>query len=92
MSEIRVDPQFLINLASRVRRVANDLQQYATYGGTNLSSAPPVSDAYNSLDKDWNFNRDKLVKELDALAAGFDAAQQALVEADRDTANQLRDG
>ena len=92
MSEIRVDPQFLINLASRVRGVANDLQQYATYGGSNLSSAPPVRDAYTSLDRDWNFNRDKLVKELDALAAGFDAARQALIEADRDTANQLRDG
>lgn len=89
MSEIRVDPQFLINLSSRARRVARDLENYTHHGGCNLNSAPTVARAYAELGKRWDFNRGKLVKGLDALADSFDAAREALLEADRSAANEL---
>lgn len=91
MSEIRVDPQFLINLSARVRRVARDLENYTHHGGCNLNSAPSVADAYAELGKRWDFNRGKLVKGLDALADSFDETREAILGADRSVANELSD-
>ncbi len=91
MSEIRVDPRFLVNLSARARRVARDVKNYTHYGGCNLNSAPSVARAYAELGKRWDFNRGKLVKGLDALADSFDAAREALMEADRSVANELSD-
>ena len=89
MSEIRVDPQFLANRASRLRRVARDLENYTRHARSNLSSAPSVANAYDELGERWDHSRGKLAKELDALAQAFDAARDAFVELDRSLADQL---
>ena len=89
MSEIRVDPQLLLNLAVRVRQVARNLENYTHHGGCNLNSAPTVARAYAELGKRWDFNRGKLVKGLDALADSLNETREALLEADRSMANEL---
>lgn len=89
MMEIRVDPQFMFNLASRVDRVASDLERYSRYGACNLSSAPRVAQAYASLGKDWDHKRKGLAKELRALADAIRQSREALIKADRDSAALL---
>ncbi|MCY4425255.1 MAG: hypothetical protein OXC06_19505 [Acidimicrobiaceae bacterium] len=90
MSEIRVDPQFLTNLASRARRAATDLENYTRHGGCHLDSAPSVESAYRELGGRWDHSRGKLVKELNALGDAISTAREAFVVADRSSADQLR--
>ena len=90
MTEIRVDPQFLTNFESHVRRVARDLQNYTRHGGCNLSSAPTVANAYGELGGRWDHSRGKLAKELYAFADAINTAREAFVEVDRSHADQLR--
>lgn len=89
MSEIRVDPQFLVNLSARIDGIATSLDGYTRHGACDLSSAPTVAGAYAKLGKRWDHNRGKLVKELRALADAINASRQALVEADSSSAKLL---
>ncbi len=91
MTEIRVDPQFLANLSTRIDGIATYLDLYTRYGECNLSSAPTVADAYAYLGTRWDHNRGKLIKELRALADAIDSSREALVEADRSSAALLDD-
>lgn len=86
---IRVDPQFLTNLAGRLNGVASDLRRHSAHAAYGLASAPLVEGAYNGLSGRWDFNRGRLANSLDDLAEAFRSARQAFVEADQDMASQL---
>ena len=88
-STIKVDPQFLANLATRIRRVSTDLRQYSSHAACNLDSAPPVANAYRDLGGRWDHNRGRLADTLDELAEAFRSARQAFMDADREMAEQL---
>ena len=90
-STIRVDPRFLTNLANRLDKTAGDLRSNSNHGGCSLSSAPPVQSAFQSLGERWDFNREKLAKQLDSLAAGFRKARDDFVTTDSELAS-LVDG
>lgn len=86
---IRVDPQFLTNLAVRIRRVASELRQHSAHASCGLASAPPVEDAYSDLNGRWNHNRGRLADSLVGLAEAVQTTRQAFMDADRDMADQL---
>lgn len=86
---IKVDPQFLTNLALRIRRISTDLRQYSAHATCNLDSAPPVANAYKDLGSRWDFNRNRLANTLNGLADSFQSARQAFMDADREMADEL---
>ena len=90
-TEIRVDPQFLTNLAWRLSRVASDIRRHSSHARCGLASAPPVEGAYSDLSGRWDFNRGRLANSLDDLAEAIQSTRQAFVEADQDMASQLKD-
>ena len=89
MTEIRVAPQFLRNLAGRILTVANDLQRCSDRGEQHLTSAPDVEDAYQKLGHDWDFRRRQVVDVLSYLADSLIIAGQKFSEEDRQLANEL---
>ena len=71
MAEIRVDPQFLVNLANRIQQAADELRSFSSRGESNLASAPEVAEAYRNFGQKWDQRRNELADALAHLADSF---------------------
>lgn len=92
MSEIRVDPQFLENLASRLESASRSLRGYSCLDSGRLACTPELDRAYEDLGNKWDEKRNGLAESLDALASGFITTAQSFETADREMGDKLRSG
>jgi len=88
-SEIIVGCQYLNNLASKLRRTADDLRDFTHLPRCNLASAPKVGGAYDHLSGKWDERRGKLAEALETIACGFDKASEEFARVDSELAGKL---
>ena len=90
MAEIRVDLQYLTNVASHIREVEHSLRNFSTLAASALYSSPVVRVAYSDFSKRWDERREALANGLSTIAEGFDMTRQNFEQADSDMAAQLQ--
>ena len=89
MSQIRIDPQFVANLATRIQRTSSELRSLSSRGTCRLTSAPTVANAYDDLGEKWDYRRDQLAGALDELAGNLIKAKNTFQASDAQLAADL---
>ena len=91
VSEINVVPQFLTNIASRIRTVEDELRRCSTRAESSLNTAPTVARANQELGKRWDQRRNELADALGSLANSFITVRDKFETTDSELAADFRD-
>lgn len=90
MTEIAVGIQYLRNLASDTRSVADALESESALSNERICSVPSIDEAYADFCNRWDRRRGELAEALRTIANSLETVGHSFGRVDADIAGKLQ--